>query len=944
MPTEELPLMTVDENARRRFEAAWQEGRPEPIERFLPAEDHPTYPATLEELIHIELEWWWKTWSQSALPSRAAIAQPPLVETYLTRFSRLNQPAIILRLLQQEYRVRHRYGDRPAPSEYHTRFPELVITGHEVEASLAESAGTGVEQGEVPGYQILGFLGRGGMGVVYKARQTKLNRLVALKMILGGSYAGEQELARFRNEAEAVARLQHPNIVQIHEVGEQNGLPYFSLELVDGGTLAQQLASTPQPSRAAAQLVETLAWAVHAAHQRGIIHRDLKPANVLLTKDGIPKITDFGLAKLIGQEVGQTQTGAVVGTPSYMAPEQAAGRTKEISLLVDVYALGAILYEMLTGRPPFQGESTFDTLGQVRFQEPVPPRRLHPKVPRDLETICLKCLQKEPRKRYASAAELADDLRRFLAGEPILARPASLWERGTKWAKRRPAVAALLGVSGVAVLTVLIVVSVMNARLKQQRDYAVANFQKARDAMEVLTNVAQEQLGEMPQMETVRRDLLEKALEFYQDFARQASNDPEVRYETGRAYLRLGEIHRWLEEIVKAEQCFRDAVDLNEKLTAEHPAVPKYRQELGRGYISLSNVLSDSGSHPEEAEEYLQRALALAEKLAADYPDEASYQVDLGRIYNILGIRWDEKKKPQEAGKAYRKSLDILDQLVARYPDNLSHQRKQAVVRNSWAVYLEDSDRLEKAEQVYRQNVAFYSDLVSRFPTVSDDRSKLALTLQNLSGILEKTGRTIAAEQLVRQEDGLRKKLTEDFPNVPFVHFRRACVLRHLAALLAKRGEHVEARALQEQAVRCLQTAHKLAPRDPAYLKHLRENYVALAEAWLQLREHAGAAKTVTEFAPLFSEGWQERLQAGRVLARCAVLAEKDDKLAPEQRKDLAKTYADRAVQLLREAIQKGYQDLDYLKMDPALDGLRSREDFKQLLHELAQKLGTEPK
>src|SRR5262249_30504873 len=291
----------------------------------------------------------------------------------------------------------------------------------------------------VPGYEILGELGRGGMGVVYKARQVGLKRMVALKMILSGVHAGTQELARFRGEAEAISRLQHPNIVQIYEVGEHEGRPYFSLEFVDGGSLDKQIAGQPLPPREAATLAEALARAMHAAHQQGVVHRDLKPANVLLQAHGqqsvalgIPKITDFGLAKQLDASNAQTRSGAIMGTPSYIAPEQAAGR-KEIGPAADVYALGAILYEMLTGRPPFHGETPLDTILLVLSQEPVPPRRLVPKVPRDLETICLKCLEKSPTQRYASAESLADDLRHFLNGETIQARPAGAVERSWRW-------------------------------------------------------------------------------------------------------------------------------------------------------------------------------------------------------------------------------------------------------------------------------------------------------------------------------------------------------------------------------------------------------------------------------------------------------------------------------------------------------------------------------
>jgi outer membrane protein assembly factor BamB len=289
----------------------------------------------------------------------------------------------------------------------------------------------------VAGYEILGELGRGGMGVVYKANQTKLNRQVALKMILAGGHASDDERRRFFTEAEAVARLQHPGIVQIHEIGEADGHPFFSLEFCPGGSLAGKLNGTPLPPKEAARLVETLARAVQAAHEAGVVHRDLKPANVLLAADGTPKITDFGLAKKLGDAAGPTASGAVMGTPSYMAPEQAGGKSEEIGPAADVYALGAVLYECLTGRPPFKAATAFDTVLQVIGEEPVPPRILQHKVPRDLETVCLKCLRKEPAQRYISAKTLADDLCRFLQDEPIHARRPGLAERGSRWLRKQ---------------------------------------------------------------------------------------------------------------------------------------------------------------------------------------------------------------------------------------------------------------------------------------------------------------------------------------------------------------------------------------------------------------------------------------------------------------------------------------------------------------------------
>ncbi|HVS35796.1 MAG TPA: protein kinase [Gemmataceae bacterium] len=296
----------------------------------------------------------------------------------------------------------------------------------------------------VPGYEILEELGHGGMGVVYKARQLSLNRFVALKMILAGPYAGADHLARFRTEAEAVASLQHPGIVQIYEIGNHDGRSFLALEYISGGTLARKCTEGPLPAAEAARLVEALARAAQYAHGHGIVHRDLKPGNVLLTEDGQPKIADFGLAKRLEITKGTTphstsltQSGAILGTPAYMAPEQAGVRRGAIGPAADVYALGAILYELLTGGPPFRGESQVDVIMQVVADDPVPPRRVEPSCPPDLEAVCLKCLQKAPAARYASAGALADDLRRFLAGEPTQARPMTRGQGLRRWMRRR---------------------------------------------------------------------------------------------------------------------------------------------------------------------------------------------------------------------------------------------------------------------------------------------------------------------------------------------------------------------------------------------------------------------------------------------------------------------------------------------------------------------------
>lgn len=352
-----------------------------------------------------------------------------------------------------------------------------------------------VLQTSLGGYEIMGELGRGGMGVVYKAHQRGLNRTVALKMVLAGGHASEEQLKRFLAEARAVAHLQHPNIVQVFDIGENEGLPFFSLEFVDGEPLSRKLAKQPQPPKEAAAIMVVIAKAMQYAHDNKILHRDLKPANILLTSAGVPKIADFGLAKQIedNDDGGATRTGTVIGTPSYMAPEQARGDTHVIGPATDQYALGAMLYEMLTGRPPFAAARQVDTILQVIKNEPIPPRQLEEKIPADLETICLKALQKDIGKRYENCGEFAADMERFLRGEPILARPVSNVERAIRWCSRNKLVASLSGAALLLLLTVAVGSSwaaitlgalnkslgALNKDLEKQTKIAKDNEQKA---------------------------------------------------------------------------------------------------------------------------------------------------------------------------------------------------------------------------------------------------------------------------------------------------------------------------------------------------------------------------------------------------------------------------------------------------------------------------------
>jgi tetratricopeptide (TPR) repeat protein len=471
-----------------------------------------------------------------------------------------------------------------------------------------------------PGYEILNELGQGGMGVVYRARQLNLKRLVALKVVRSGIHASALELARFRTEAEAVARLQHPNIVHIYEVGEHHGVPYLCLELIAGASLDRVANGQPLPVVQAAQTVQTLARAMHHAHQQGIVHRDLKPSNVLFdnsVEPPAPKIADFGLAKLADGGPGQTRTATVLGTPSYMAPEQARGNA--VGPPADIYALGAVLYELLTGRPPFQGVNAATVLEQTRHAEPEPPRRLQPQVPRDLETICLKCLEKAPGRRYASAEELADDLGRFLAHQPIRARRAAVWDRLLKWARRRPAVAGVTAVLGLA----MAVFAALD--LRHQGDLEAADQSARRQ----------------------EADHVHKARARYQDFLRQRD---DALFQGMRGLLfpaadapRTAQATR--QTVRQALAVVKMEVDSGTELVLDPYWTDAEKAEVAAGCCRLLLVLADAvalDGRPQDA-------LALVERAGKLVPPTRAYHLRRARLLLLAG---DETAAARAAAQA----------------------------------------------------------------------------------------------------------------------------------------------------------------------------------------------------------------------------------------------------------------------------------------------------
>jgi tetratricopeptide (TPR) repeat protein/tRNA A-37 threonylcarbamoyl transferase component Bud32 len=811
---------------------------------------------------------------------------------------------------------------------------------------------------ELARFQILRVLGRGAFGEVYQAYDSHLRREVALKVPRPEIFLTPMLRARFRQEARAAAGLDHPHIVPVYDAGEDGSTCFIASAYCPGVTLAEWLRrrSRPVAHKLAAELMVKLADAVEHAHNHGVLHRDLKPSNVLLdgpAKDGLdddasaltPRITDFGLAKLVDLEpdaqsqAAATMSGVILGTPSYMAPEQADGRGASAGPAADVYSLGAILYEVLTGRPPLQGDSTFETLVLVKTQDPIPPSRLRPHLPRDLETICLKCLHKQPHARYASAKEMADDLRRFLAARPIIARPTPAYERAAKWVRRNPARATAAGALIIAAVAFAVVISAANIGLKRERDRAearrkeaVANLSKAREAVDrLLTRVSEERLRDIPHVEPIQRALLEDALEFYKDLARQSHGDPEILFEAGRAYRRVGKTYLWLGRDRESERHLNESLAIQTRLANAFPNVAVYRQEQAGAHLDLGK-LARTQDQADKAISELDTAVASFRKLADADPTAAQYRAELAAAYNTRGMVNAEQNRPKESEEDYQRGLALLDELARQSPDALKFRANAAVIRNNVAATMLESRRFAEAESMYRKNLELWETFSAREPTVADHKSKLALTLDNLADVFVESGRPELAEQTLRRCVELRAKIVGDFPNTPYWKGRLANDQERLAAFAAARGELVDARRLYAEVVRHRRSLVAFDPNNRDDRVALARSYSLFIESLLKISDHVKAAETVDEWVAVAGLPPDDLKRAGSFLARCSSLATADASIATGRRAELTAVYASRAVKLLRNARDQGAWDRNELERDSSFDVLRSRDDFRALL------------
>jgi tetratricopeptide (TPR) repeat protein/tRNA A-37 threonylcarbamoyl transferase component Bud32 len=659
-------------------------------------------------------------------------------------------------------------------------------------------------------FELLETVGQGAFGTVYKARDPELDRVVALKVPRAGNLAGTQDLDRFLREARSAAQLRHPSIVSVHEVGLADGVPFLVSEFVQGVTLDDLLSARRPSFREAAELVAAVADALHYAHEKGVVHRDVKPANVMIGPDGRPSVMDFGLARRDAGEVTMTQEGQVLGTPAFMSPEQALGEAHKVDGRSDVYSLGVVLYQLLTGELPFRGTPRM-LLHQVLHDEPRSVRCLNEAVPRDLETICARAMAKEPARRYASAADLAEDLRRYLAGEPIKARPVGWVERAWRRARRNPLVAGLLTalavvlVGGLAVVFALwrqaegrrVQAEASRRRADEQEARARANLLRAIAAVDrMLTRVGDERLKYVPQFEDERRQILEEAVAFFREFLEQEESEPALRREIGRAYFSLGKVFDSLGKYPQNVEAYRQAQQFQERLLSDYPDDLEHTNDLANTLTRYGTALR-LASREADAAPLLNRARALAAELVRQRPDEPLYHETLATALAQLGYLAFQGRRLDEAERHFRAGLAEHERIVGLSPGAFPPRLGRAGAQVAFGFFLFNLGRLDQAETHLDRAVAELGALKREHPDkVKQIEPVLAGASLNLAWVYVATDRPGPAEDLLRQGMATFEALVKDYPLSPAHRF--ALAGGHQASALLGRRTHDPDRAVRE--------------------------------------------------------------------------------------------------------------------------------------------------
>ena len=673
-------MVSIDEDARKRFESDWLSGRSLAIREYLPPHQTDTYLGTLEELVCIDLEFRWQPQPDEPSDHDETVATneanaPTRVEDYVRDFPELKQPAVLKRLVEQEVYVRLHAGYVVEPSEYRSRFPQLELddslfslgdqqqTRH---GSSPAASGTITFPHQFGNYLLTGQMGQGGMGAVYRARQPAAAREVAIKIADVSSMSASMREAmrlRFETETHAAASLKHDHVVPIYDVGVVNEQPYYAMQLVEGGDLGGMSKAEPLAPRRAAHYVLGVARGIAVAHARGMLHRDIKPQNILVeASNDRAMITDFGLARISEEDSGMTRTGQVLGTPSYMPPEQIRD-SRNVDQRADVYSLGATLYQLLCGKAPFKASDVHETLRQVLSDEVVPLRRMNASVDRDLDTICLKCLEKEPRARYQTATEFADELERFLEGKPIVARPAGPVRRFSKWFRRNPRLAASLTVTAVSLLATIAFGAFSLATVTYEQRRTMGTLKVAHGALLEGITQLDDPVFKSPGIEPIRQEILESYHDTFRSLSDMFPNVAQMDEEHAFTLERLGNMTLDLERpIEEAERDFQAALAMLESLPPARTPAPRYYESKSNALTGLGKISRQRSDLP-QALEYFRRATELRHQWTEAYPLDAEAQRKLASSISNEGLILRaqdlllESEGRQQAAQKIRKGL-----------------------------------------------------------------------------------------------------------------------------------------------------------------------------------------------------------------------------------------------------------------------------------------------
>jgi tetratricopeptide (TPR) repeat protein/tRNA A-37 threonylcarbamoyl transferase component Bud32 len=831
------------------FDRAWLCGPRPVIEDYLPA-DRAGRRTALMELVHEDLE------------HRLRAGEMARAEEYIERYPELKgDGSFLVNLLATEWRIRRRREPGLALEEYLERFPQhcqeltFSLTPGLAEAR-APAAGTRLGR-----YMLLEVVGRGAFGVVYRARDTDLDRIVAVKVPRAGRFASRDDEDRFLREARSAAQLKHPNIVTIHDAGrldEQGGACYLVSEFVHGTTLAERLATSEIDFRAAAGLIAAVAKALDYAHRQGVIHRDIKPANIILDQAGEPHVMDFGLAKREAGEITLTHDGEVLGTPAYMAPEQARGEAHRFDARSDVYSLGVVLYELVTGELPFRGNARM-VLAQVVEEEPRPPRRLNEAVPRDLETICLRAMAKKPVERYSSAGELAEDLCRWRCGEPIRARPVGPLERGWRWCRRKPLIAALAaalalvftgGFAGVFWEWRRAEKQAGAARrsadeANQQRRLAAAslqtaeaNFHRARQAVDTFFTVAVDNnLFNQPSYSPIHEKLLKAALSYYQDFVRERTNDPALRIPLAQAYFRAGVLTDAIGDKSEALTALQRAESLYQALALKAPSDRDLRESLWRCQLQMGVTLRALGRH-EQALCAFEQARQVVTQLWHDVPLDVTMRISLSAIMGNAAIEHDSLGQTAEADSLYEGVKDIQEQLLHDDPQDARYRVQLARTFNNLAIRCGDR---RKGIQYHERALALREELLRSSPDSPLHRRDLARTCALLANVLQDMGMHSEALHRSQQAIPYLEQCVNMEPAVTQYRQELAETWYWRAKLLRTSGRPIEAIRAFEESCSIYEGLVKVSCKEKQHLQSLVESCQQLGSLNEGLGRYAGA-------------------------------------------------------------------------------------------------------